>query len=51
MNTIVTISIVVPVSYTHLRYSLSPEAKLAREEFIKRMKAIGAEIEIDDRCV
>ena len=30
------------------RYSLSPEAKLAREEFIKRMKAIGAEIEIDD---
>lgn len=30
------------------RYSLSPEAKLAREEFIVRMKAIGAEIEIDD---
>ncbi|MCI8645769.1 MAG: Zn-dependent hydrolase [Firmicutes bacterium] len=30
------------------RYSLSPEAKMAREEFIKRMKAIGAEIEIDD---
>lgn len=30
------------------RYSLSPEAKLAREEFLKRMKAIGAEIEIDD---
>lgn len=30
------------------RYSLSPEAKEAREEFIRRMKAIGAEIEIDD---
>ena len=30
------------------RYSLSPEAKQAREEFIKRMKAIGAEIEVDD---
>lgn len=30
------------------RYSLSPEAIMARNEFIKRMKAIGAEIEIDD---
>ena len=30
------------------RYSLSPEAKMARAEFIKRMKAIGAEIEYDD---
>ena len=29
------------------RYSLSPEAIMARNEFIKRMKAIGAEIEID----
>ena len=28
------------------RYSLSPEAIMARNEFIKRMKAIGAEIEI-----
>ena len=26
------------------RYSLSPEAIMARNEFIKRMKAIGAEI-------
>lgn len=30
------------------RYSLSMEATLAREEFIKRMKAIGAKIELDD---
>lgn len=30
------------------RYSLSPEAKMAREEFIKRMTAIGAEIKSDD---
>ena len=30
------------------RYSLSPEAKMARAEFVKRMKAIGAEIEVDD---
>lgn len=30
------------------RYSLSDEAILARNEFIKRMKAIGAVIEIDD---
>lgn len=30
------------------RYSLSPEALLARAEFIKRMEAIGATIEIDD---
>ena len=30
------------------RYSLSPEAIQARNEFIRRMKAIGAEIEIDD---
>ena len=30
------------------RYSLSPEAIMARNEFLKRMKAIGAEIEIDD---
>ena len=30
------------------RYSLSPEAVMARNEFIKRMKAIGAKIEIDD---
>ncbi len=30
------------------RYSLSPEAIQARNEFIKRMKAIGARIEIDD---
>lgn len=30
------------------RYSLSPEAILARKEFVKRMTAIGAKIEIDD---
>ncbi|MEG0963145.1 MAG: Zn-dependent hydrolase [Lachnospiraceae bacterium] len=30
------------------RYSLSPEALQARGEFVKRMKAIGAEIETDD---
>ena len=30
------------------RYSLSPEAISARNEFIRRMEAIGAEIEIDD---
>lgn len=30
------------------RYSLSPEANMARDEFVKRMKAIGAEIETDD---
>ncbi len=30
------------------RYSLSPEAAQAREEFTKRMKAIGAEITTDD---
>ncbi len=30
------------------RYSLSPEAIMARNEFLKRMKAIGADIEIDD---
>lgn len=30
------------------RYSLSKEAIMARNEFIKRMKAVGAEIEIDD---
>ena len=30
------------------RYSLSPEAIMARNEFVKRMKAIGAEIETDD---
>ena len=30
------------------RYSLSPEAIQAREEFKKRMEAIGAIIEIDD---
>ena len=30
------------------RYSLSPEAIMARKEFIKRMEAIGAVIEIDD---
>ena len=30
------------------RYSLSPEAIQARSEFIKRMTAIGADIEIDD---
>lgn len=30
------------------RYTLSPEDLLAREEFIRRMKAVGAEIETDD---
>ena len=30
------------------RYSLSPEAIQARNEFIRRMRAIGAEIEVDD---
>jgi len=30
------------------RYSLSPEAHQARDEFVKRMKAIGASIETDD---
>ena len=30
------------------RYSLSPEAHLARDEFAKRMRAIGATIETDD---
>ena len=30
------------------RYSLSPEAIMARNEFIKRMTAIGAKIECDD---
>lgn len=30
------------------RYSLSPEAIMARKEFTKRMEAIGAIIEIDD---
>lgn len=30
------------------RYSLSPEAYQARDEFVKRMKAIGATIETDD---
>lgn len=30
------------------RYSLSPEAHMARDEFVRRMKAIGAEIETDD---
>ena len=30
------------------RYSLSPEAIMARKEFIKRMEAIGATIEVDD---
>ncbi|MGI6722516.1 MAG: Zn-dependent hydrolase [Anaerovoracaceae bacterium] len=30
------------------RYSLSPEAHMARDEFVKRMKAIGAEITTDD---
>lgn len=30
------------------RYSLSPEAHMARDEFAKRMKAIGATIETDD---
>ena len=30
------------------RYSLSKEAEMARDEFVKRMTAIGAEIETDD---
>ena len=30
------------------RYSLSPEDRKARDEFVKRMKAIGANIETDD---
>jgi N-carbamoyl-L-amino-acid hydrolase len=30
------------------RYSLSPEAILARDEFCRRMRAIGATIEVDD---
>ena len=30
------------------RYELSPEAHQARDEFVKRMKAIGAAIEFDD---
>ena len=30
------------------RYSLSAEANMAREEFVKRMTAIGAKIECDD---
>ena len=30
------------------RYSLSPEDHQARDEFVKRMKAIGATIETDD---
>lgn len=30
------------------RYSLSPEAHMARDEFVKRMKSIGATIEFDD---
>ena len=30
------------------RYSLSKEAVMAREEFEKRMRKIGASIEIDD---
>lgn len=30
------------------RFSLSPEAHQARDEFVKRMKAIGATIETDD---
>jgi N-carbamoyl-L-amino-acid hydrolase len=30
------------------RYSLSPEAHMARDEFVRRMKAIGATIETDD---
>ncbi len=30
------------------RFSLSPEAILARNEFVRRMKAIGARIETDD---
>ena len=30
------------------RYSLSPEANMARAEFKKRMEAIGAKVECDD---
>ena len=30
------------------RYSLSPEVNQAKDEFVKRMKAIGATIEMDD---
>lgn len=30
------------------RYSLSPESVMARDEFVKRMEAIGATIETDD---
>ena len=30
------------------RFSLSPEALMARDEFVKRMTAIGAEITYDD---
>ncbi len=30
------------------RYSLSPEAIMARKEYAKRMEAIGAEIKVDD---
>ena len=30
------------------RYSLSPEAEMARDEFVRRMTAIGATIECDD---
>lgn len=30
------------------RYSLSPEALMARHEFVKRMKKLGAVIEVDD---
>jgi N-carbamoyl-L-amino-acid hydrolase len=30
------------------RYSMSPEAIMARQEYEKRMKAIGAQIEVDD---
>ena len=30
------------------RYSLSPEAEMARDEFVRRMEAIGAVIETDD---
>ena len=30
------------------RYSLSPEAHQARDEFVRRMKAIGCSIETDD---
>ena len=30
------------------RYALSKEDEMARDEFVKRMKAIGAKIEVDD---